>query len=279
MDKKLEEFDQAADVIRQRILHQPQIGLILGSGLGKLAEECVDPITIPYHEIPNWPISTVPGHKGQLVCGLLEEKPVLIMQGRIHFYEGYSMEEVTFPVRVMQRLGIKTLIITNAAGGVNPSFEAGDIMLITDHLNLIGMAGFSPLRGPNIDELGERFTNMSQAYDRKLCELTRRVAQKLGIPLREGVYVCLAGPSFETPADIRFLYKIGVDAVGMSTVPEVTVARHGNQRVLGLSSITNKASHDGEKAADHKEVLEVGNIIVPKLSALLKGVLREFDYA
>ncbi len=239
----------------------------------------MDSASIPYKEIPNWPISTVQGHKGQLVCGLLEEKPVLIMQGRIHFYEGYSMEEVTFPVRVMQRLGIKTLIITNAAGGVNPNFEAGDIMLITDHLNLIGMAGFSPLRGPNIDELGERFTDMSQAYDRKLCELTRQVAKKLNIPLREGVYVCLAGPSFETPADIRFLHQIGVDAVGMSTVPEVTVARHGNQRVLGISSITNKASHDGEKAADHKEVLEVGNIIVPKLSALIKGVLREFDYA
>ena len=279
MDRKLEKFDQAAKVIRERIKHQPQIGLILGSGLGSLAEECLDSVSIPYQEIPNWPISTVQGHKGQLVCGLLEKKPVLIMQGRIHFYEGYSMEEVTFPVRVMQRLGIKTLIITNAAGGVNPSFEAGDIMLITDHLNLIGMAGFSPLRGPNIEELGERFTDMSQAYDRTLCELTRRVAKEHNIPLREGIYVCLAGPSFETPADIRFLHKIGVDAVGMSTVPEVTVARHGNQRVLGISSITNKASHDGNKAADHKEVLEVGNIIVPKLSALLKGVLREFDYA
>jgi len=279
MDERLKKYQQAAQLIEGLIKHRPKVGLILGSGLGSLAEECQDAVSIPYQKIPYWPISTVQGHKGQLVCGLLEGQAVLIMQGRVHFYEGYSMEEVTFPIRVMQRLGIDTLIITNAAGGVNPTFEAGDVMLITDHLNLIGMAGFSPLRGPNIDELGERFTDMSQAYDRTLCHLTRRVAQGLNIPLREGVYVCLAGPSFETPADIRFLYKIGVDAVGMSTVPEVTVARHGNQRVIGISSITNKASHDGEKAADHKEVLEIGSIIVPKLSALLKGVLREIHYA
>ena len=277
--ERLIKIDQAVQVIRALIKQQPKLGLILGSGLGSLAEDIQDAVRIPYRDIPHWAISTVQGHKGQLVCGNLEGQEVLIMQGRIHYYEGYSMKEVTFPVRVMQRLGIQTLIVTNAAGGINPDYEAGDLMLITDHINLIGMAGNTPLRGENMDEFGERFPDMSQVYDRQLCCLTRKVSQKLNIPLREGVYICLAGPSFETPADIRFLHQMGVDAVGMSTVPEVTVARHGKQRVLGISSITNKASHDGEKAADHKEVMEVGQIIVPKLSALLRGILKEIDHA
>jgi purine-nucleoside phosphorylase len=215
----------------------------------------------------------VRGHSGQLVAGRLAGQPVLFMQGRIHYYEGYSMAQVGLPVRVMQRLGVETLIVTNAAGAIRPDFEPGDVMLITDHVNLLGMAGQTPLRGPNLDEIGPRFPDMSQTYDRALGELTRRVAREQGIALREGVYVCLAGPSFETPADLRFLRAVGVDAVGMSTVPEVIVARHGAVRVLGLSGISNKADLDGNTATTHEEVLEAGQVIAPKMGALIRGVL------
>ena len=196
------------------------------------------------------------------------------MQGRVHYYEGYSMGQVTLPVRVMQRLGIKTLFVTNAAGAVNPAFNPGDLMLIVDHLNLIGMAGPNPLRGPNLDELGPRFPDMSQAYDLELCQVARRTAAEANLLLHEGVYACLAGPSFETPADLRFLRAAGADAVGMSTVPEVTVARHGGTRVLGISGISNKANLDGSTVTTHEEVLEAGNVITPKLLTILRGVLR-----
>ena len=185
------------------------------------------------------------------------------------------MAQFGLPVRVMQRLGVKILIVTNAAGAVNPDFSPGDLMLITDHLNLIGMAGPNPLRGPNLDELGPRFPDMSRAYDRDLCDLARQVANQNDITLLEGVYICLAGPSFETPADLRFLRGIGADAVGMSTVPEVTVARHANQRVLGISGISNKANLDGNTITTHEEVLEAGQVIVPKLTTLIRGVLRQ----
>jgi purine-nucleoside phosphorylase len=184
------------------------------------------------------------------------------------------MAQVGFPVRVMQRLGVEMLFVTNAAGAVNPEFEPGDVMLITDHLNLLGMAGHSPLRGPNLDEIGPRFPDMGQAYDRQLGQIARRVAQEGQIPLKEGVYICLAGPSFETPADLRFLRSIGVDAVGMSTVPEVTVARHGGMRVLGLSTISNKANLDGDTITSHEEVLAAGRIVLPRLTNLILGVLR-----
>jgi purine-nucleoside phosphorylase len=210
---------------------------------------------------------------GRLVLGQLQGQHVMVMQGRAHYYEGYSMAQVTLPVRVMQRLGVKVLIVTNAAGAVNPAFEPGDLMLITDHLNLIGMAGLSPLRGPNLDEFGPRFPDMSQAYDRELGELARQVAAESGLLLREGIYACLAGPSFETPADLRFLRASGVDAVGMSTVPEVTVARHGGTRVLGISGVSNKANLDGNTLTTHEEVLEAGNKIVPQLITLIRGVL------
>ncbi len=196
------------------------------------------------------------------------------MQGRIHFYEGYGMSLVGLPVRVMQRLGVEILIVTNAAGAVNPDYVPGDLMLITDHLNLIGMTGESPLRGPNLDEFGPRFPDMGQAYDRHLAALARDVAREKGIALWEGVYICLAGPSFETPADLRFLRGMGADAVGMSTVPEVTVARHGGTRVLGISTISNKANLDGLTLTTHEEVLEAGKIIVPRLTALISGVLN-----
>jgi purine-nucleoside phosphorylase len=270
----LEQYDAIAGEIRKRTQQQPRIGLILGSGLGKLADSVVGPDEIPYADLPPWPLSTAPGHDGRLVIGTLEGKPALVMRGRVHFYEGYTMGQVTLPVRVMQRLGIETLIVTNAAGGVNPEFLPGDLMLITDHLNLAGMAGANPLYGPNVDELGPRFPDMSQAYDRGLLQLARQAARETGTTLREGVYCCLSGPSFETPADLRFLRMAGVDAVGMSTVPEVTVARHGGTRVLGISGISNKTSLDGNTITTSEEVLEAGHIIAPKLEQLLRAVLR-----
>jgi purine-nucleoside phosphorylase len=271
------EFDEAASFIRSRIHHQPQIGLILGSGLSRAAAEVEDADAIPFAEIPQFPVSTVEGHSGQLLVGRWAGQSVMMLQGRTHYYEGYSMQRITLPVRVMQILGIHTLIITNAAGGINPGFRAGDLMLITDHINFIGMAGLNPLRGPNLDEFGPRFPDMSRAYDRTLQAVARRVAGRLGFTLREGVYMCLAGPSFETPADIRFLRAVGADAVGMSTVPEVTIARHGGMRVMGVSGISNVAIADPteERQTTHQEVLEAGQVIVPKLIGLLKGVLSE----
>ena len=271
---ELSEIDRAAEIIRAQISVRPRVGMILGSGLGPLAEEIEGATIIPYGEIPSWPVSTVEGHQGQLVIGSLQGQDVLVMQGRAHFYEGYSMAQVGFPVRVMQRLGLEILIVTNAAGAVNPNFEPGEVMLITDHLNLLGMAGNSPLFGPNLDEIGPRFPDMGRAYSKALSELARQVAEENDIPLQEGVYVCLAGPSFETPADLRFLKAIGVDAVGMSTVPEVTVARHGDMRVLGLSTISNKANLDGETITSHEEVLEAGQIVMPRLTRIVEGVLR-----
>lgn len=270
----IEDMDRIADEIRSRISLNPQIGMILGSGLGPLSEAVEDPVIIPYHDLPGWPLSTVEGHAGELVIGKLEGQDVLVMNGRIHFYEGYEMSQVTLPIRVMQRLGIKIVLVTNAAGGVNQDFVPGNPMLITDHLNLLGMAGVNPLRGPNMDEFGTRFPDMSQAYDRDLQELTRTVAKDLGITLYEGIYVCLAGPTFETPADLRFLLGAGVDAVGMSTVPEVIVANHGGQRVLGISGITNSSNLYGEAETTHEEVIETGLVLAPKMMSLIRGVLR-----
>lgn len=274
----LEQIDENANAIRARIRIQPRVGVILGSGLGPLAESVENAVYIPYQELPSWPVSTVPGHQGRLVIGSLEQRAVMVMQGRAHFYEGYSISQIGLPVRVMQRLGVQILIVTNAAGAVNPDYSPGDLMLITDHLNLIGMAGNSPLRGPNLDEFGPRFPDMSQAYDPSLADMARRVAAENQIALHEGVYVCLAGPSFETPADLRFLRIIGADAVGMSTVPEVTVACHGNLRVLGISGISNKANLDGKTTTTHEEVLEAGKMIVPKLATLIRGVLRRLSF-
>jgi len=269
----LDRIDQFTEAIRQQIGLQPQVGLILGSGLGPLAEAVEAPTAISYASLPSFPVATVEGHAGRFVFGRLEGQPVMVMQGRVHYYEGYSMAEITLPVRIMQRLGVEVLVVTNAAGAVNPAFEPGDVMLITDHLNLIGMAGLSPLRGPNLDSLGPRFPDMGRAYDRELSNLARNAAAENGLPLREGVYACLAGPSFETPADLRFLRLAGVDAVGMSTVPEVTIARHGGTRVLGLSGISNKANLDGNTLTTHAEVLAAGRVIVPRLEILVRGVL------
>jgi purine-nucleoside phosphorylase len=270
----LQQIDEAAEAIKKRISNLPRIGMILGSGLNSLADSVQHAAIIPYDELPNWPISTVHGHAGRLVIGELEGQPVFVMQGRIHFYEGYSMSQITLPVRVMRRLGLEMMFVTNAAGGVSPDFVPGDVMLITDNLNLIGMMGANPLLGPNIDELGPRFPDMSQAYDRELMAIARQVASRENIPLREGVYCALSGPSFEGPADLRFLRMAGADAVGMSTVPEVIVARHGGMRVLGFSGISNKANLDGSTVTTHEEVIEAGKIIAPKLEKIIRGVLR-----
>lgn len=270
----MEQIDRVTDLVKRRTQHQPGIGMILGSGLGELAESVQNADKIPYQELEGWPVSTVHGHSGQLVIGELEGKNVLVMQGRSHFYEGYPMTLIGLPIRVMKILGIETLIVTNAAGAVNPEFEPGDLMLITDHLNLIGMAGHNPLRGPNLEEFGPRFPDMSRVYDREYKDLARQVAVENDLMLREGVYVCLAGPSFETPADLRFLRAVGVDAVGMSTVPEATVARHSGIRVIGISGISNKANLDGNTETTHEEVLEAGRVLVPKLTTLVTGILK-----
>ncbi len=270
----LAQMDEAAQAIKQRISIQPVVGIILGSGLNGLADSIKNAVYIPYKELPHFPVSTVEGHAGRFVIGELEGKPVLVMQGRIHYYEGYTMDQVTLPIRVMQRMGISNLIVTNAAGGVNPNFTPGDVMLITDQLNMIGMTGLNPLIGPNIDEIGLRFPDMSQPYDRAYSDLARKVAKENGIKLQEGVYAGLSGPSFESPADLRFLQLVGADAVGMSTVPEVIVARHGAMRVLGISGISNKANLDGSTITSHVEVMEAGKVITPKIETIARGVLH-----
>lgn len=269
----IEQIDAATDAIRARTSVQPEIALILGSGLGELADSIENPTIIPTRELPHWPVSTVPGHKGRLVIGDLEGKKVLVLQGRTHFYEGHGISQIGLPIRVMQRLGIKKLIVTNAAGGLRDSFNAGDLMIITDHLALLPMAGENPLRGPNLDEFGTRFPDMSQVYDPEYIRLTREASQELGIAMHEGVYVCLSGPTFETPTDCRFLKMVGVDAVGMSTVPEAIVAKHGGMRILGISTITNKIDPDGTNKATHEEVLETGDIIAPKLMKIVRTMV------
>jgi purine-nucleoside phosphorylase len=271
----LQDIDQAAEAVRSHTSYKPRIGLILGSGLGAVADMVEKPDIIPTTILPFWPRSTVPGHMGHLVIGTLLGQPVMVLQGRAHYYEGYSMSQVTLPVREMKRLGIDILIVTNAAGATNPDFIPGDLMLITDHIALVGMTGLNPLIGPNIDEFGVRFPDMSQAYDRKLLSVAREVAAEKKIILREGVYMCLSGPSFETPADLRFLRAIGADAVGMSTVPEVIVARHAGMHVLGISGISNKANLDGNTATTHEEVLAAGTIIAPKMKEIILGVLNK----
>jgi purine-nucleoside phosphorylase len=268
------EIEAAAQYVREHTRHHPEFGIVLGSGLAALAEAVEAADFIPFHEIPNFPVSSVPGHSGRLAIGKLEGRSVLVMQGRVHFYEGYSMSQVTLPIRMMKVLGIHTVILTNAAGGVNPSFQAGEVMLITDHVNLIGMAGQNPLRGPNDESFGPRFPDMSQPYDQGLRELALKVATAQQLTLRQGVYICLAGPSFESPADVRFLRLIGADAVGMSTVPEAVVARHAGMRLLGLSGISNTLSGEGDgPQTTHEEVLEAGRVLVPRMMTVIRGVL------
>ncbi len=268
------QYQEAAAAVRARVRQSPPVGLILGSGLGALAEEVGQPETVDYAEVPHWPAPTIEGHRGRLVVGRLEGQGVAVMQGRVHFYEGYSMPHVTLPVRVLHLLGVRTLIISNAAGGLNPGFKAGDLMVLTDHLNLLGMAGANPLRGPNDEAFGPRFPDMSHVYDPALRSLALQAAAAEGLRLHQGVYVCLAGPTYETPADLRFLRAVGVDAVGMSTVPEAIVARHAGMRVLAFSGITNIPSQDGQGETNHEEVLEAGRMIGPRLLAVVRRVLR-----
>ena len=269
------DFEAAAKVVQAAISVKPQIGMILGSGLGSLADSVEDACIVPYSDIPNFPQGSVSGHAGRLVIGHLEQRPVMVMQGRVHFYEGIPIEAVGFPIRVMQMLGIKTLIVTNAAGGLNPDFKAGDLMVIKDHINLPGLAGFNPLMGHNDDSLGPRFVPLTKPYDSELRKLVFAVAARQGIKLQEGVYISQSGPAYETPAEVRMLRMMGADAVGMSTAPEVLVALHAGMRVLGISSITNEAIDevDSDRDVSHQEVLDVGKTIVPRLITLLRGVL------
>ena len=271
----LTHYDEAAAYIRSRTRHTPTIGLVLGSGLGPLAEQIEAADKIPYGDIPHFPVSTVHGHAGQLVIGQLAGATVCAMQGRFHFYEGYSLQQVTLPVRVMKRLGINTLILTNAAGGVNPNFAVGDIMVMNDHINLVGMTGHNPLMGPNLEAFGTRFPPLNRAYTRRLRQLTVAVAAEQGMSVQQGVYTWLSGPNFETPAEIRMLRTLGTDAVGMSTVPEAIVAHHAGMEVLALSTITNVCIDllDADNEPTHEEVNAAGKIIVPRLTQLLIGVL------
>ncbi len=275
------DYEQIAAFIAQHTRHRPQIAIVLGSGYSALADEITDADTLSYADIPGFQPSTVEGHRGQLVIGTLENTPVFVMQGRVHYYEGFSPEEVTLPIRVMYSFGIDTVILTNAAGGLNPGFQPGDLMLIEDQINLVGMIGHNPLMGPNDPSLGPRFPDMITVYDRRLRELTIAVAAELGQPLRRGVYVGLSGPAFETPAEVRFVRLIGGDATGMSTTNEALVARHAGMRVLGLSGISNVAvdAVDTPRVTSHAEVLEAGAVIVPRMLALLRGLMRRWPEA
>lgn len=278
MDYQVADYQSAIALINDYTDIVPEIGLVLGSGLGTLANEIENPVIIPYEKIPHWPQSTVHGHSGNLVIGTLEGKSVVAQQGRAHFYEGYTMKQVTFPIRIMHLLGVNTVILTNAAGGVDPSFSVGDVMLINDHINLPGLTGKNPLMGPNDETIGPRFVGLAQAYDSKLRAKAREIAETNDIPMHEGVYTAVSGPAFETPAEIRMLRTIGANAVGMSTVHEVLVARHAGLRVMACSGITNVAidAVDSDFETNHEEVLEAGKVIVPRLTTILKGVLKEF---
>ncbi|MGR6115418.1 purine-nucleoside phosphorylase [Aeribacillus composti] len=268
----VEEVEKASQFLKDKCKQTPEIGLVLGSGLGVLAEEVEDAVTIPYSDIPYFPVSTVEGHKGQFVIGELNGKTVAIMQGRFHFYEGYSVKQVTFPVRVMKALGIHSLIVTNAAGGINQSYQPGDLMLITDHINNMGQ---NPLIGEHSPELGDRFPDMSEAYDSRLIQLAKEAAKELGIEIKEGVYVANTGPSYETPAEIRMLRAIGGDAVGMSTVPEVIVANQVIMKVLGISCITNMAAGILKQPLTHEEVMKTAEMVRADFIALVKSIVAK----
>jgi purine-nucleoside phosphorylase len=272
MESMLQKIKEAAAYIRQKLTSTPRVGLILGSGLGVLADEIEQAVSIPYGEIPHFPESTVAGHAGRLVIGLLNGTPVIAMQGRFHYYEGHPLRVVTFPVYVMKQLGIETLIVTNAAGGMNRSFQPGDLMLITDHINFVGD---NPLIGPNEEELGPRFPDMSRAYTPELIRLAEAKGRELGIRLQKGVYVAISGPTYETPAELMMLARLGGDAVGMSTVPEVIVASHTGLRVLGISCITDMAIGEELEPLTHEQVVEVANRTRPHFISLVKSLVAE----
>lgn len=251
----------------------PEVGIVLGSGLGELADEYCS-LAIPYSQIPGFEASTVSGHKGQLVFAEINGKKVVMMQGRFHYYEGHSIQKVVFPIKVMKKLGVKTVILTNAAGGVNPTFNPSDIMIITDHINHMNV---NPLIGPNDDEMGERFPDMSEVYTPKLVELTKKIASKHGIDVQEGVYMALTGPSYETPAEVRMAKIIGADAVGMSTVPEAIVAKWAGMDVIGVSCICNSAAGVSTIALSHAEVIHAANVAKDRFKLLVTEVIKSLD--
>ncbi|WP_027085024.1 purine-nucleoside phosphorylase [Cohnella panacarvi] len=263
-------IDEAAAYIRSTTSVTPEIGLILGSGLGVLGEQLEDAVTIHYADIPHFPVSTVEGHAGELVIGRLQGRNVVLMRGRFHMYEGYEPERTAFPVRVMKALGVRTLLATNAAGGVNMSYKPGNLMLISDHLNLTGR---NPLIGPNDNALGARFPDMSEAYSRRLRAIAKETAAELGFSVQEGVYVGLLGPNYETPAEIRMFRTLGADAVGMSTVSEVIVARHSGIEVLGISCISNMAAGILDQPLSHQEVMETTELVKEQFLSLVLNVL------
>ncbi|WP_114571570.1 purine-nucleoside phosphorylase [Exiguobacterium flavidum] len=265
-------WNETRDFLEGKMQARPEIGLILGSGLGVLADEIENKVAIPYDEIPNFPTSTVEGHAGQLVFGTLEGKQVVAMQGRFHFYEGYSMEMVTFPVRVMKAIGVETVVVTNAAGACNESFEPGDLMLITDHINFFGT---NPLIGENVSEFGPRFPDMSKPYDPELVALAQATADELGIRVRQGVYFGNTGPTYETPAEVKMARLLGGDVVGMSTVPEVIVARHSDMRVLGISCVSNMAAGILDQPLNHEEVIETTERVKGHFLSLVRGTLKK----
>lgn len=270
----LQKIKETTAYIQQCVNFEPEVGIILGSGLGNLAGEIEVVKTVSYKDIPNFPVSTVKGHSGQLVFGYLGGKKVVAMQGRFHYYEGYTMQQVTFPVRILKFLGIKMLVVSNASGGMNPTFSIGDVMVIIDHINHFGT---NPLIGPNIDELGPRFPEMSCAYDKRFVKKAFEIAARENIHLQKGVYIGVTGPTFETPSEYRFYAKAGADAVGMSTVPEVIVARHMGLPVFGLSVICDLGGGDVAEKPTHEEVLAAAAGAEPKMTTIVKKLIEEIE--
>ena len=271
----LEKIQETSDFIKRRVNnHLPKSAIILGSGLGALVNRIKVEVEIPYNEVPNFPVSTVEGHKGCLIFGTLGKKYVMAMQGRFHYYEGYSMKEVTFPIRVMKAIGIKTVFVSNASGGMNPNFKVGDLMLITDHINLFPE---HPLHGKNINELGPRFPAMGEAYSKRLIQMARDIAAEKNVRLMEGVYVGTQGPTFETPSEYRYFWRIGGDAVGMSTVPEVIVARHGDMEVFGISVITDLGVEGVVERVSHEEVQKAAAAAQPIMAMLVEEIINRVE--
>ena len=263
-------INEAKEYLKSRIHDTPDVAVVLGTGLGELSNHIENRITIKYSEIPHFPVSTVAGHAGEFIYGNIADKKVIAMNGRFHFYEGYEMSQVTFPVRVLRALGIGNLIVTNAAGGMNPDFKAGDLMIITDHINMLGA---NPLIGKNYDELGPRFPDMSEAYSRDFVKLAQNTSDELGIKVQSGVYVAVTGPNYETPAELKMLRYLGADAVGMSTVPEVIAAAHSEMKVLGISCITDMAIAEGLEPLDHEKVMETAKMATEKFVKLVKNTI------
>lgn len=270
----LERINESVAYIRSHIAENPEAGIILGTGLGGLTSEIRIEKELTYSEIPNFPVSTVEGHKGQLIFGTLGGKRIVAMQGRFHFYEGWTMQEIVFPIRVMKALGIKMLFVSNASGGLNPGFEVGDIMFITDHINLMGT---NPLIGKNDDKIGPRFPDMSEAYDRVILDKACDIASRAGIPFRTGVYAAVTGPTFETPAEYRYIHIIGADAVGMSTVPEVIVARHMNVPVFAVSVISDLGVPGKIVEVSHKIVIDAASKAEPRMTRIISELLKEIS--